>query len=135
MDLAFARYWLGRRYGLILASSNMDSTLLIPLLFPTEPEFDDLRDGNLIRIARADGEYIGTLHVTHQADSKCFGAIVRFGPTSLIDDPTQPPVCDQRFAATGHAGVPIHRLTLEELRAITRTGDPKVPFELIIPAE
>lgn len=112
----------------------MDSTLLVPLLFPAEPGFADLHDGSLIRIARSDGEYIGTLHVTHQADGERFGAIVQFGPTGATGGPAQPPVCDQCFAATGHAGLPIHRLTLEELHAITRTDDPKVPFELIVPA-
>ena len=135
MDLAPARYWPGRDSGLTLPSSNMDSTLLIPLLFPAEPGFADLRDGSLIRIARPDGKYIGTLHVTRQADSQRFGAIVQFCPTRATGDSTPPLTCDQRFTATGHAGVPIHRLTLDELHAITRTGDPKVPFELIVPAE
>lgn len=113
----------------------MDSTLLIPLLFPVESAFVDLRDGSLIRIARPDGEYIGTLHVTHQSDSGFLGAIVQFGPISATDGSTQLPACDQRFAATGHAGLPIHRLTLDELRAVARTGDPKVPFELIVPMD
>lgn len=112
----------------------MDSTLLIPLLFPTEPGFTDLHDGSLIRIARPDGEYVGTLHVTHQADGERFGAIVQFGLTGATGGFAQIPACDQCFAATGHAGVPVHRLTLDELHAIVRTGDPKVPFELIVPA-
>ena len=134
MNLTSVRYWLGHRPRLTLPFSNMDSTLLIPLLFPTEPGFADLCDGSLIRVARPDGKYIGTLHVTHQAHSKRFGAIVQFGPTSATAGSNLSLTCDQRFAATGHAGVPIHRLTLDELRAITRTDDPKVPFELIVPA-
>ena len=132
IDFAAARYWPLHRRGFKLPSSNMDSTLLIPLLFPTEPGFADLRDGSLIRVVRPDGEYLGTLHVTHQADGKRFGAIVQFGPSGVTGDSTPPPACDQCFATTGHAGLPVHRLILDELRAITRTNDLRVPFELIV---
>lgn len=132
IDLAAARYWLGRRREYTLPSSNMDSTLLIPLLFPTEPLFADLLDGSLIRVVCPDGEYIGTLHVTRQVEGQRFGAIVQFG---VAGDLVQPPACDGCFAATGHAGVPIHRLTLGELHAIIRTNDPTVPFELVVPAQ
>ena len=100
-----------------------------------EPGFADLCDGGLLCIVRPDGEYLGSLHVTHLDEEQRFGAIVHFGPTGAADDSVRPPVCDQRFAATGHAGVPIHRLTLDELRAVERTGDPKVPFRLTILAE
>ncbi len=135
MDLAPVRYWLGCRSEMTLPTSNIDFNILIPLIFKKQPGFADLRDGSLIRVARPDGKYIGTLHVTHQADGERFGAIVQFGPTGATDGSAQPPACDQCFAATGHAGVPIHRLTLDELRAITRTGDPKMAFEWIIPPE
>ena len=73
--------------------------------------------------------------MTHQAGRERFGAIVQFGPTGATDGSAQSPACDQCFAATGHAGLPIHRLTLDELRVIARTGDPKIPFELIVPLE
>lgn len=112
-------------------SKAMDSTILIPLLFPMEPPFEDLTDGSLIRVIRPDDEHIGVLQVTRQTEANRFGALVRFGPFSRTGHST-PPTSDQGFVGTGHSGLPIHRLTLEELHEIERTGDPEVPFALAV---
>lgn len=108
----------------------MDSTVLIPLLFPTEPGFADLPDGSLIRVVLPEGEHVGVLQVTRLPDPPRFGALVRFGPSGVTGDSAPPDTGDGGFAATGHSGCPVHRVTLEELRRIERTADPRVPLVL-----
>ncbi len=97
-----------------------------------EPAFEDLRDGSRIRVVRPSGEYVGVLHVAHQPAANRFGIIIQFGPANMTGDSLPDVVSDQAFVATGHCGLPIHRLTLEELRSIERTGDPQVPFALTV---
>ncbi len=97
MNLAAVRYWPDWRRGKTLVSTDMDSTIFIPLLYPLEPAFDDLHDGGLIRVVRPDGEHIGVLQVTHR-----FGALVQFGPVSTTG-PSTPPTGDPSFVGTGHA--------------------------------
>lgn len=108
----------------------MDSTVLIPLLFPVEPSFQDLREGSLIRITCPDGEHVGVLHVTRLPGPPRLGALIQFGPAAKTKDFPPPPTGEGGFVATGHAGLPVHKLTLEELRRIERTGDVGVPFVL-----
>ena len=115
-----------------MSSNPMDSTVLIPLLFALEPGFEDLHHGSLIRIVRPEGEHVGALHVSRPADPPRFGAVVQFGPAGVTGDSAPPATSDASFAATGHAGLPVHRLTLEELRRIERTGKPDVPFVLVV---
>lgn len=111
----------------------MDSTVLIPLLFPAERRFEDWPDGSLIRVVRADGEHVGVLHVTRLPDPPRFGAVVQFGPAGATGDSTPPEMGDRSFVTRGHSGCPVHRLTLEELHGIERTGDSEVPFVLRLP--
>ena len=69
----------------------MDSTLLIPLLFPTEPGFADLCEGSLIRVTRPDGASVnlaspatgfdGTTGLAGQVNSHFFR---RFGSSMLL---------------------------------------------------
>ena len=49
MKIPAGRYW---RNALIADTivQNMDFTILIPLLFPIESEFEDLRHGSLIHV-------------------------------------------------------------------------------------
>ncbi len=111
----------------------MDSTVLIPLLFAMEPGFDDLHDGSRICVVRPDGEHVGVLHVTRPSNPPRFGAVVQFGPAGATGHSAPPTTGDGNFAATGHSGLPVHRLTLDELRGIVRTENAEVPFTLNVP--
>ena len=106
----------------------MDSTVLIPLLFPMQSEFEDFLEGKCIRVCHGDVVHLGTLFVTHQELAGLFGLTIQFGP-SLVDG-NFPPCTDGSFVTTGHAGLPIHHLTLDEVRRIQRTGDRRLPYAL-----
>ncbi len=95
-----------------------------------EPAFDDLHDGSLIRVVRPDGEHVGVMHVARLPDPPRFGVIVQFGPSAQTKHAPPPPTSDQGYVATGHSGLPVHKLTLEELRGIERTDNLEVPFAL-----
>lgn len=112
----------------------MDSTVLIPLLFPMEQGFEDIHDGGLIRVSGLDRQYVGTLHVTRLAAPARFGVILQFGPSEVTGSPAPTSCGDGGFTTTGHSGLQTHRLTLEELRRIVRTGDSRMPFALDVPS-
>lgn len=111
----------------------MDSTVLIPLLFPMEQAFEDIGDGSCIRVLGPDGdEHVGVLHVTRLPEAGRFGAIIQFGPADAVESSAPASRGDPGFTHTGHSGRPMHRLTLEELHGIERTGDAGVPFALAL---
>ena len=108
----------------------MDSTVLIPLLFPMQSEFADFREGKCIRVFRKDSVHLGTLLVSHQKTEGLFGMTIQFGPS--LADANFPAGTDGSFVTTGHAGLPIHHLTWDEARRIQRTGDRRLPYALEI---
>ena len=97
-------------------------------LFPVEPSFEGLLDGSLIRVIRLGSEYVSVMHVTRLSDP----VLVQFGPFLAMRDWLPPATSDQEFVATGHSGLPVHKLTLEEPRGTKRTSDTEVPFALTI---
>ena len=104
----------------------MDSTVLIPRLFPMQSEFADLREGTRIRVSHKDVTHLGTLLVTHQVAERLFGLTIQFGPS--LTEANFPSNLDGSFVTIGHAGLPIHHLTLEEISHIQRTGDRRLPY-------
>ena len=95
-----------------------------------QSEFEDLQGGKCIRVFRKDGVHLGTLLVTHQKAEGLFGLTIQFGPS--LADANFPSGTDGSFVTTGHAGLPIHHLTLDEMRLIQRTGDRRLPYALEI---
>ena len=108
----------------------MNSTVLIPRLFPMQSEFEDLREGKCIRVFRKDGVHLGTLLITHQKAEGLFGVTIQFGPS--LAEVNFPSSTNSSFVTIGHAGLPIHHLTLDEMRCIQRTGDRRLPYALEI---
>ena len=108
----------------------MDSTVLIPLLYPMQQEFEDFGEGNCIQVTRNDVVHLGTLLVTHLRPQDLFGLTIQFGP-SLVDA-NFPASTNGSFVTTGHAGLPIHHLSLEEIHRIQPTGDRRLPYLLEI---
>ena len=106
----------------------MDSTVLIPLLFPMQSGFKDFLEGKCIRVFRKDGEHLGTVLITHLKPQDLFGLTIQFGPS--LADTNFSPSTDGSFVTTGHAGLPIHHLSLDEIRHIQRTGDQRTPYAL-----
>ena len=108
----------------------MDSTVLIPLLFPMQKEFEDFLEGKCICVFHQDVVHLGTLFVTHQEAKNLFGLTIQFGPS--LADADFPSTTDGSFVTTGHAGLPIHHLGLDEIRRVQRTGDRRLPYALEI---
>ena len=106
----------------------VDSTVLIPLLFPMQSEFEDLRNGGRVRVLHGDVVHMGTLFVTHVKSAELFGLSIQFGPSLTKENFLS--CTDGSFVTTGHAGLPIHHLTLDEVRRIQRTGDQHLPYAL-----
>ena len=110
--------------------SFMDSTVLIPLLFPMEVAFADLCDGKSIQVLHEGTMHLGRLFVTHQEPQDFIGVSIQFGP-SLVEG-NFPSTTDGSFVTTGHAGLQIHHLSLDEIGRIKRTGDPSLPYALSV---
>lgn len=108
----------------------MDSTVLIPRLFPMQREFGDLREGKCIRVFHQETVHLGTLLITHLKPENLFGATIQFGPS--LADANFPSSTDRSFVTTGHAGLPIHHLTLDEILRVQKTGDRRLPYALEI---
>ena len=109
----------------------MDSSILVPPLFPMQPEFEALHDGKQIRVLEKGRVHLGTLLMTHQREHGLCGGRIQFGAADVTHS-APAPFAEEAFVSTGHAGMPIHLLSLDELRRIQATGDLEVPFTLEI---
>ena len=93
-------------------------------------EFTDFCEGKCICVTRNDVVHLGTLLITHLKPQSLFGMTIQFGPS--LADANFPLRIDGSFVTTGHAGLPIHHLSLEEIRRIQRTGDRRLPYALTV---
>lgn len=81
-------------------------------------------------MSHKDATHLGTLLVTHQVAEGLFGLTIQFGPS--LAEANFPSSLDGLFVTIGHAGLPIHHLTLDEMSRIQRTGDRRLPYALEI---